>query len=156
MEITVSHIVAIVSAIVAIVFIVLYFNANKSLEKQKSEFEKIKSELENYKNNPKTFAGAFGVITNMLLLNKIKNDIPKNPLSRDPSGNLLPSVEKELNDMNLFENKFVNSEELTNLLTSLGVSGENEFKDLLLKRVDTFTSLDISGFFKRNNMRFSL
>ena len=132
----------------------------------KSEFEKIKTELSNtlidfvkYKNDPQRTEGATRVILNLLLLETfLTNFIYRNPSVRvggNISADFLPELKQEIEAMGKFNSTFTSSEEFKSMLKTFGVTTQDEFKQMMVKRIDGFTSLDISGFLKKNNITWN-
>ncbi|HAL95606.1 MAG TPA: hypothetical protein DCP55_06670 [Chitinophagaceae bacterium] len=136
-------------------------NTNRELQSSVADTKALKAELSNtsmefekFKNNPNTTEGATRTLLNFMIFGHAMDYIYKNPALKDSaSGTFLPAVKTEVEAMRLFSRKFESSDDFKNMLKTFGVTNENEFKEMMLKRMDTFTSLDISGFFKRNNMR---
>jgi hypothetical protein len=128
-------------------------NTNRELQ---SSVADTKTEFEKFKSNPNNMVGATGTLLNFFILGHAMDYIYKNPALKDSaSGTFLPAVETEVEAMRLFSRKFQSSDDFNNMLKTFGVTNENEFKEMMMKRIDTFTSLDISGFFKRNNMKMN-
>lgn len=137
--------------------------ANTSLQTSLAECKKLKVDLSNtsielvkYKNDPQRTEGATRVILNLLLFETLlANTVYRNPkikVGGDLAADYLPELKKEIEEMRSFQRTFTSSEVFKSTLKTLGATNESEFKEIMLKRVDGFTSLDISGFLKRNNI----